>query len=152
MANRSHSITDVMEDEEEEGSGPSAAAATSSDKPKCNVCGRSYSTKRSLTRHMKTHKEGKQFQCSICHKKFARDDNLRRHQKIHGQGVHQPTRRQDLPAPPTVVNPTRVRRATTVAATAAQRMAIQKVSIAFNGTYVQILRSFIVLSPCFRYM
>ena len=145
MANRSHSITDVMEDEEEEGSGPST---TSSDKPKCNVCGRQYSSKRSLTRHMKTHKEEKQFQCNICHKKIARDDHRKKHQKIHGQGVHQPTRRQDLPAPPTVANPTRVRRATTVAATAAQRMAIQKVSIAFNGTYVRILRSLIVLSPC----
>jgi hypothetical protein len=50
----------------------------------CQVCGREYSNRNSLTRHAHNHKT-KQHSCSICGTIFYRRDLLSRHSKMHEQ-------------------------------------------------------------------
>ncbi|KAF6031852.1 hypothetical protein EB796_009857 [Bugula neritina] len=50
---------------------------------KCNLCGQKYAQKRSLTTHMRTHREEKPFQCHTCDRTFANKSGLNYHVKIH---------------------------------------------------------------------
>ena len=53
----------------------------------CEVCGRKFTEKNKMHRHMRTvHEIGdvKTFQCSVCSKTFKRNDTLRMHlKKVH---------------------------------------------------------------------
>ena len=55
-------------------------------KHKCESCGNSFPDKYNLERHMKTHKEHKDYNnCQSCSKSFTRPDGLKRHMKtVHG--------------------------------------------------------------------
>ena len=49
-------------------------------------CGRSFSRKEHLTRHLRCHSGERPFECTLpgCHRKFSRSDNLRQHVRAHG--------------------------------------------------------------------
>jgi hypothetical protein len=49
----------------------------------CHLCGRSYATQNSLTRHSHNHGKDKSHVCTECHVVFSRRDLLVRHSKIH---------------------------------------------------------------------
>ena len=52
----------------------------------CERCGKEYTEKRSLLRHMKTHVDSSQiYSCSICDKEFSRADTRKRHEATHGK-------------------------------------------------------------------
>ena len=136
------------------------ASTTTTSSPvlfRCDICGFSFATRRNLVRHMEKHASQKKFKCSVCSKAFHRKDVLRRHERLHGQPNNPPIRR-----PPVASNAggngffggriaprgrrvrgagasvpsTRSRRATTAAATTRQRMAITRMSSAFQGACV----------------
>lgn len=48
----------------------------------CPKCTRCYSSKKSLDKHIATHKE-KQFMCDVCNKQFVQLDELVKHNKLH---------------------------------------------------------------------
>ncbi|XP_053565224.1 gastrula zinc finger protein XlCGF57.1-like isoform X2 [Bombina bombina] len=49
----------------------------------CFVCGKCYTSKSQLGRHLKIHTEEKAFSCSHCGKSFTQKSDLNRHQKTH---------------------------------------------------------------------
>lgn len=59
----------------------------------CNRCGKSYSLKGTLTRHLRFECGQKpQFHCPICNKPFTRNDTLSQHIKvIHPQALKFPS-------------------------------------------------------------
>lgn len=52
----------------------------------CNICQKTFTTKRSLVRHTIIH-SGVRFQCGLCPKSFTRKTYLDNHMKIHRQTV-----------------------------------------------------------------
>ena len=50
---------------------------------KCQVCGRIFTVKSNLTRHLKTHSDTPAFKCSECSKVFNLKQSLDRHKKTH---------------------------------------------------------------------
>ncbi|KAK6593568.1 hypothetical protein H4I95_11357 [Botrytis cinerea] len=54
---------------------------------KCNVsgCGKLFSRKEHLTRHMKSHDPNLQHECHVCGRRYARSDVLKRHLDHHAQ-------------------------------------------------------------------
>lgn len=50
---------------------------------KCDVCGKSYSTKAVLRKHKKIHGKEVEFRCNICSRGFKNNDELERHNKLH---------------------------------------------------------------------
>ncbi|ESZ96142.1 hypothetical protein SBOR_3472 [Sclerotinia borealis F-4128] len=57
---------------------------------KCNVseCGKLFSRKEHLTRHMKSHDTRLQHECSVCGRRYARSDVLKRHLDHHTQSFN----------------------------------------------------------------
>jgi predicted RNA-binding Zn-ribbon protein involved in translation (DUF1610 family) len=52
----------------------------------CERCGKTFTEKRNILRHIKTHLDSSQtYSCSICDKVFSRADNRKRHEATHGQ-------------------------------------------------------------------
>ena len=49
----------------------------------CQVCYKSYSSKRSLNQHMNIHDESKAFKCDVCLKVFSLRKDLDRHYRTH---------------------------------------------------------------------
>ena len=47
----------------------------------CDKCGKPFTEKRNLTRHMKTHGHSHTYSCNICGKEFTRPDNKKRHEE-----------------------------------------------------------------------
>ena len=58
---------------------------TSSKKPVCPTCTKTFSTNKNLNRHIKIHSEEKPYQCSEqdCNLSFTRKDHLDRHMRKH---------------------------------------------------------------------
>ncbi|SCO37008.1 uncharacterized protein FFMR_04492 [Fusarium fujikuroi] len=56
---------------------------------KCDICNKSFTTARSLTRHKRTHTWDKPYKCDICGRSFTRAKGLKEHIKTHtGQKPH----------------------------------------------------------------
>ena len=49
----------------------------------CEVCGKDYSKKSNLNRHVMSVHEDKRYQCSVCNKQFKRRYILSKHMKLH---------------------------------------------------------------------
>ena len=55
---------------------------------KCGLCENSFSTAKSLTRHISSLHEKKKFRCNICSKEFGRKDNIMAHTRKFHEGHH----------------------------------------------------------------
>jgi hypothetical protein len=54
----------------------------------CDKCGKQFTEKRNLTRHMTTHFQSSQtYSCDIFVKEFSRPDNKKRHQESHDYAI-----------------------------------------------------------------
>ena len=54
----------------------------------CNKCGKQFTEKRYLTRHMQTHVQSSQtYSCNICRKEFSRPDNKKRNEESHSYAI-----------------------------------------------------------------
>ena len=60
--------------------------ADAEDKIACDVCGKIFSQKFSLLRHIRIHSSNK-IKCELCGKEFTRKDSLQRHQKTCKEGL-----------------------------------------------------------------
>lgn len=49
----------------------------------CNRCGKEFSQRQKIIRHLNTHTKHKPFECEICHKRFSLDLMLKQHMRIH---------------------------------------------------------------------
>jgi KRAB domain-containing zinc finger protein len=49
----------------------------------CKICGKVYTLRSSLTRHLIRHKGERRFECNVCQKKFFGSVNLKNHMVIH---------------------------------------------------------------------
>ncbi|EFA03394.2 Zinc finger protein 26-like Protein [Tribolium castaneum] len=52
---------------------------------KCDKCGKSYITKASLNKHIVKHEGLRRFECLLCSKSFLHQDNLQTHLKTHSE-------------------------------------------------------------------
>ena len=59
--------------------------ADTEDKIACDVCGKIYSRKQSLLRHIRIIHSSNKIKCEFCGKEFSRKDNLMRHQRMRCQ-------------------------------------------------------------------
>ena len=50
---------------------------------KCSVCGKAFTQRTSIPRHMRIHAGEKPYECSVCNKKFSRPDGLKMHMRTH---------------------------------------------------------------------
>ena len=85
---RTHSGAEEEEDEDEETLKQQSAddvggVSDSAGCHVCNVCGRLFTTIRTLRRHMAVHSEGKQHQCAVCGRRFMQLTNLKAHMRTH---------------------------------------------------------------------
>ncbi|XP_053148771.1 zinc finger and SCAN domain-containing protein 12-like isoform X2 [Hemicordylus capensis] len=55
---------------------------------KCSKCGKSFTRKEHLMRHLSIHTEEKQYKCAVCGKSFRRREHLRRHLNVHTGEKH----------------------------------------------------------------
>jgi uncharacterized Zn-finger protein len=54
----------------------------------CDKCGKQFTEKHNLTRHMKTHVDSSQtYPCNICGKEFKRADHRKRHEESHNYTI-----------------------------------------------------------------
>lgn len=49
----------------------------------CNRCGKPFTQRQKIIRHLNTHTNHRPFECQICHKKFSLDLMLKQHMRIH---------------------------------------------------------------------
>ena len=49
----------------------------------CSRCGKPFTQKQKITRHLNTHTKHKPFQCEICNKRFSLELMLKQHMRIH---------------------------------------------------------------------
>ena len=60
----------------------------SSQKYVCDKCGKQFTEKRNLTRHMKSHVHSSQtYPCDVCEKEFKRADHRKRHEESHNYTI-----------------------------------------------------------------
>ena len=52
-------------------------------RPTCNDCGKTFASRKSLTRHQQLHIGYRLFTCNVCRKTFTSRGNLTRHQQLH---------------------------------------------------------------------
>ncbi|KAF8789206.1 oocyte zinc finger protein XlCOF8.4-like [Argiope bruennichi] len=81
---RKHSINADTNSSRADDSECCADATDWSNDFQCNICGKSFKTEFTLTRHFNAHaKVGEKFKCQTCNKCFAINRDLQRHCKIH---------------------------------------------------------------------
>ncbi|KAL1514134.1 hypothetical protein ABEB36_003444 [Hypothenemus hampei] len=49
----------------------------------CDICSKNYSSKYSLTRHLKVHSDAEELKCQVCFKTFSRAADVKRHLTAH---------------------------------------------------------------------
>lgn len=49
----------------------------------CSICGKAFTEKRRLTRHMTIHETVRPYKCAQCSKTFGVEANLRSHMRVH---------------------------------------------------------------------
>ncbi|XP_052825092.1 zinc finger protein 253-like [Octopus bimaculoides] len=55
----------------------------------CDICGKAFSMKCSLSKHNRTHTGEKPYGCGICNKRFSRSSSLSTHKRFHtGEKPH----------------------------------------------------------------